>query len=111
MGVFFSHLSLRGRPMSRSYISRIIKRYSRLAKIDKDISSHTLRRSVSTIMANNGMSAEMLQLFLGHKSIDTTLKNYIVYSQTGQRRALEEFHPLAEGRMRPRRTRKRRKKA
>lgn len=88
-------LSFRGRPLDRSNISRILKRYTKVAGISKHVSSHTLRRSVATILANNGMPAELLKLFLGHRSIDTTLRNYVVYSQDGQRRALEEFHPLA----------------
>ncbi len=91
-------LSTRGRSLDRSNISRIVKRYARLARVEKHVSSHTFRRSVATILANNGMPAELLKLFLGHRRLDTTLRNYIAYSEEGQRRALEEYHPLAEGR-------------
>jgi integrase/recombinase XerD len=91
-------LSMRGRPLDRSNISRIVKRYAKIGKVEKPVSSHTFRRSIATILANNGMPAELLKLFLGHRKLDTTLRNYVVYSEAGQRRALEEFHPLAEGR-------------
>lgn len=91
-------LSMRGRILDRSNISRIVKRYARIANVEKHVSSHTFRRSIATILANNGMPAELLKLFLGHRQLDTTLRNYVVYSEAGQRRALEEFHPLAEGR-------------
>jgi integrase/recombinase XerD len=92
-------LSVRGRPLDRSNISRLLKGYARAAKVEKNVSSHTFRRSIATILANNGMPAELLKLLLGHRDIDTTLRNYVVYSQEGQRKALEEFHPLSEGRV------------
>ena len=90
--LFFSK---KGNRISRSNISRTIRGIAKRAGIEKQVSSHTFRRSVATIMANRDMPAELIRTFLGHRSINTTLKNYIAYSDEAQRRALEEFHPLS----------------
>ena len=96
--VFLSHNGMR---LDRSPVSRALKQYAKLAGIEKRVSSHTFRRSVATVLANNGMPAELLRVFLGHRNINTTLNNYIAYSDEAQRRALEDYHPLATERTLP----------
>jgi integrase/recombinase XerD len=96
--VFLSHNGMR---LDRSPISRMLKQYEKIAGIEKRVSSHTFRRSVATVLANNGMPAELLRVFLGHKNINTTLNNYVAYSEEAQRRALEDYHPLATERTLP----------
>jgi len=96
--VFLSH---HGLPLDRSPVSRALKLYARAAGITKHVSSHTFRRSIATVLANNGMPAELLRVFLGHRNINTTLNNYIAYSDEAQRRALEDYHPLATERTLP----------
>ncbi len=53
------------------------------------------------------MPAEMLKVFLGHRNINTTLNHYVCYSAESQRRAMEDFHPLALGKLLPPTERKR----
>ncbi|MFC1708299.1 tyrosine-type recombinase/integrase, partial [Planctomycetota bacterium] len=55
-------LSLHGRRFDRSNVSRTLKKYAKLAGIEKHVSSHTFRRSIATILANNGMPAELLKV-------------------------------------------------
>jgi hypothetical protein len=47
------------------------------------------------------MPPEILKVFLGHRSINTTLNHYVFYADESQRRAVEDFHPLALGKILP----------
>jgi site-specific recombinase XerD len=51
----------------------IIKRAAKSAKINKNISPHTLRHSFSTHLIENGYDVTSVQALLGHKSPETTM--------------------------------------
>ncbi len=67
--LFISRL---GRPLSRIMIFTLIKKYSELAGIQKNVSPHTFRHSFATHLLEGGANLRAIQLMLGHEKIATT---------------------------------------
>lgn len=65
-------LSATGRPISNDYLGNVIKRYLRLAGIEKRGSCHLFRHTAATLMLDNGADLRAVQEMLGHSSPDTT---------------------------------------
>lgn len=53
-------------------LKAIVKRTGNATLIDKKVSLHCLRHSITTHLVERGMSIEALRDFLGHQEIDTT---------------------------------------
>lgn len=68
----FLFLNFRGGKLSRMGILDIIKKYSSLAGIKKNVHPHTLRHSFATHMLQGGADIRIIQEMLGHSDISTT---------------------------------------
>lgn len=85
-------LNWRGRKLSRMSIWDIINKYSKLAKIEKNIHPHILRHSFATHLLEGGADLRSIQEMLGHADISTTqIYTHIDISYLKQ--VHKEFHP------------------
>lgn len=80
-------VSRRGRPLGRNNLSALVKGYMLRAGIDKRGSCHLLRHTAATLMMENGADLRSLQMFLGHKRLNTTQ----IYTHVSIQR-LQEVH-------------------
>jgi len=88
-------LSQWGKAMSRKTFWLYVKRYAKLAGIEKPVKPHGLRHSFATHLLSNGADLRSIQEMLGHSDISTT---QIYTSVEGQRLAETHalFHPRSK---------------
>jgi len=88
--------SKKGKKLHRHEIWRIIKYYSRLAKINKNVSPHSLRHTFATHLLDNGADLRIIQDLMGHKNIIST-ERYVHISRERLKMSFKKHHPRYYG--------------
>ena len=88
-------LNLRGTPLSRVSVFKMINKQALLAGVDKEISPHSFRHSFATHLIAGGADLRIVQEMLGHESILTTEIYTHIDSRTWQASVLEH-HPCKD---------------
>ena len=71
-------------PMNRASVQGALARAVKKAGITKKLSVHTLRHSYATHLLEQGVNIRVLQRYMGHKSLETTMR-YLHQKRTGRR--------------------------
>ncbi len=87
--------NMNGEPLSRQGFWKIVKHYAVMAKIDKDITPHTLRHSFAAHLLENGADLKDIKEMLGHADISTT-QMYAQLMKNKYAQDYRKFHPLAK---------------
>ena len=89
-GYFFANS--RGGRYTEQSIRLMLKKYTRLAGIERNITPHMFRHSFATYLIEEGVDVSCVQQILGHSSIRTT-QIYIHVAAQKQAEILRELHP------------------
>ena len=85
-------INANGQKMTRQGFWKILKQYKEQAKIDKDLTPHTIRHSFAVHLLQNGAEVKMVQEILGHTDVASTL----MYTQMADMKLRDEYlkaHP------------------
>lgn len=92
-GFFF--VNSRGERYTEQSIRLMLKKYTKLAGIERNITPHMFRHSFATYLIEEGVDISCVQRILGHSSIKTT-QIYIHVAAKKQAEILREMHPRNE---------------
>jgi len=85
-------LNMRGTPLSRMGVWKIVQQYVRAAGIKKQVSPHVFRHSFATHLLEGGANLRAVQEMLGHSDISSTQ----IYTHLDREYLIEQhrtFHP------------------
>jgi integrase/recombinase XerD len=86
--------TLKSRKVSSRHIHLFVKRYSLKAKIEKNVSPHTLRHTFATEFYKQTKDLQALRLILGHLNISTT-QIYVTLANIDVETAMNGFKQFA----------------
>jgi integrase/recombinase XerD len=81
------------RPMERSSVQGALRRVVRELGLRKSISIHTLRHSYATHLLEAGINLRLIQQYLGHRSLQTTMV-YLHLTAASQEQARQRIEAL-----------------
>lgn len=87
-------VNINGGRLTRQGFWKIIKQYKNQAKINKDITPHTLRHSFAAHLLENGADLRAIQEMLGHSDISST-QIYAQIAKNKIRDIYKKTHPRA----------------
>jgi type 1 fimbriae regulatory protein FimB/type 1 fimbriae regulatory protein FimE len=70
----FVFVSERGAPFSTAGFARMLERAAETARLEIKVHPHMLRHACGFKLANDGVDTRALQAYLGHKSIQHTVR-------------------------------------
>jgi integrase/recombinase XerD len=85
-------LSRTGKPLDRTNMWRVVRKYARVAGIEKHLSPHTLRHCFATHLLAGGADLRMVPELLGHADVTTT-QVYTHVDEAQLKRVHREYHP------------------
>ena len=84
-------------PMSRNSVQGAFRKAKRRASIPKtDLAIHSLRHSYATHLLEAGVNLRLIQLYLGHTRLETTMI-YLHLTQKGHEEAYQRINSLMQG--------------
>lgn len=78
----FVFVTERGGPMEESVFRKIVKRAGEEAGLDLPVHPHMLRHATGFVLANKGLDTRLIQDFLGHQNIQST----VIYTTLSSKR-------------------------
>ncbi|HEX3036618.1 MAG TPA: tyrosine recombinase XerC [Thermodesulfobacteriota bacterium] len=90
----FLFVNSQGGRLTRRSVGRVVKKYSLISGIPKNVSPHVLRHTFATHLLGSGADLRAIQEMLGHKNLSTTQR----YTHTSIEKIMEIYdktHPRA----------------